>query len=416
MSRNDLRGATSSGPEWEGELEDERVACLALGLCEGLGPVSVARLREAHGSASAALAGDGNSWAMAIGCSVERAAILLGRVPLDAARRELDAGRQRGASLVVLGDDAYPALLAAIPAAPPFLWTRGAFDARDAWSIAIVGSRRATPYGLDHAARFARALAEAGHPIVSGGARGIDAEAHRAALRAGARTVAVLGSGLGCPYPPEHARLFDEIATSDGVVVSEFPLGMAPRRELFPRRNRVVSGLSIGVVVVEARLRSGASITARLAVEEHGREAMALPGRVDSPASEGCHRAIREGWAALVASPSEVLDQLSSAGLLVRGAMDRLTVRKPLGSPACSALQPPRPRLTDLAMRIGRALIDHDAITADALVASIDLDACTAGQLMGELTLLELMGLVARVAGGRYSARAEFRELLEVDG
>jgi DNA processing protein len=284
--------------------------------------------------------------AVAIGAKVETAARwreAARRSLQDAAKFEFERCAALGVELAMPGDAEYPALLAVIPDAPPLLWVRGSFGAgadqvaspsggephdRGAYAfdeprVAIVGSRHATAYGLEQASRFAGALAASGVTIVSGGARGIDAAGHRAALRAGGRTVAVLGSGLDRPYPPEHARLFEAIVEGGGAVVSEFPLATDPRPGLFPRRNRIVSGLSLGVLVVEAALRSGAMITARLAVEEHGREAMAIPGRVDAPRSAGCLRAIREGWAAMVSDVPQVFEQLGGAAMLLRGAAEQ---------------------------------------------------------------------------------------------
>lgn len=235
---------------------------------------------------------------------------------------ELRRTREAGAMLVALGSPDYPPLLAAIPDPPPLLWIerRDGVTAERAPMVAIVGTRRPTAYGLETAARFGEGLASHGLAIASGGARGIDAAAHRAALRVGGATIAVLGSGLGRRYPPEHDRLFDEIVAGGGAVLSEWPIATEPRPGHFPRRNRIVSGLSIGVVVVEAARRSGALITARLAVEEHGREAMAVPGRIDMPQSAGCLKAIREGWAAPVASLAEIGEQLAGAVGLIAGA------------------------------------------------------------------------------------------------
>ncbi|MBL9148429.1 MAG: DNA-protecting protein DprA [Phycisphaerae bacterium] len=399
MTASDAIGGTAGTGNTTWDWEAEREAAVALSLCHGLGAVGIGRLRAAHGTAHAAIGGNAETWAAALGCSVDRAARLRQRVDLGGARREIDAGRAVGAAVVAVGEPAYPTLLGAVPDPPPFLWCQGSLDAKDAWAVAVVGSRRASAYGRDQAARFARGFAERGHTVVSGGARGIDAEAHRAALRTGGRTIAVLGSGLACPYPPEHAGLFREIADGRGAVLSEFPMSMPPRAELFPRRNRIVSGLSLGVLVIEARARSGAAITARIAVEDHGREAMALPGRVDSPTSEGCHRAIREGWAGLVTSVDEAIEQLGSSPQLVAGAL------------AVSALQPASRELSVVAVSIGRALADGPADRerlVDRLV-SADIDV---GAAFAELTLLELRGLILRGSDGQYDLCESFREVL----
>ena len=223
-----------------------------------------------------------------------------------------------------LGARGYPHLLAEIPDPPKLLRVRGALPGSDtrrsAACLAIVGSRRPTAYGRRQAERFARFFSEHGFEIVSGGARGIDAIAHRAALAAGGLTTAILGGGLGRVYPPEHAALFDEIVGTGGCVASESPSDTPPRPALFPRRNRIVSGLSLGVLVIEAAARSGALITARLAVEEHGRELMAVPGRLEDPKSAGCLRMLAEGWAAMVRTPEEALESLGGAFALLQAA------------------------------------------------------------------------------------------------
>jgi len=369
-------------------------------------PAGIGKLLEHCGGAVEVLAADESTWADALGCARPRAGrCRTAAAAVDVASEER-ATASHGGRLLAIGEPEYPSLLRAIPDPPPLLWMRGSFDPIDDWSIAIVGSRRCSVYGLDQAARFARGLAERGHTIVSGGARGIDAEAHRAALRAGGRTIAVLGTGLARPYPPEHSSLFDEIVAAGGVVLSEQPATMGPRPELFPRRNRIVSGLALGVLIVEARARSGASITARLAVEAHGREAMAVPGRVDSPTSEGALRALREGWAALVTSPEDVIEQLASSSHLVRGANDlahgraahtHRAVGRTAGEAAPSvdwqALPPPVARV---ARRIA---------AAGSLNVETAIDDDPVHEVLAAITTLEVLGLVRRDAEGVIHAR-----------
>jgi DNA processing protein len=205
-----------------------------------------------------------------------------------------------------IGDADYPALLAAIPAPPP-LWVRGALGAGDALALAVVGSRRATPYGLEVAEQLASDLAARGVTIVSGLARGIDAAAHRGALAAGGRTLAVLGCGVDVAYPPEHRALAEEIARA-GALVSQFAPGTPPLPHHFPVRNRTLAGLALGVIVVEAAERSGALITAGFA-GDLGREVFAVPGRATSPASRGSHDLIRDG-ATLIRHWTDVVDEL----------------------------------------------------------------------------------------------------------
>ncbi len=304
---------------------------------------------------------------------------------------ERDAMANLGVRLILRGDADYPELLAMIPDPPPGLWVRGECREADRLAVAMVGSRKCTSYGRDQANRLAGLLAESGLTIVSGGARGIDGEAHRSTLRVGGRTIAVLGSGHARPYPPEHAELFDRIADGHGAVVSEHPTHVGPRGEHFPQRNRIISGLSIGVLVVEAARGSGALITARQAAEDHNREVMALPGRVDSPASAGCLRAIREGWAGLVTNHAEILEQLDGAGHLIRGVVEAAhqseAGRPSSGSLFDQTLTPGQQQILEaLSENSGPRLIDEIAAVTRLPI----------GQLMGDLTWLELRGRIRR--------------------
>ncbi|MGA1467117.1 MAG: DNA-processing protein DprA [Phycisphaerales bacterium] len=389
MPDSPIHAVTAAASPTDRSVADaERLARIAWLQTEGIGGTRCGRLIDAFGSASAAIEASAEAVAAAIGARAETAARwreAARRARDDSARREFDRCVASGVELAMPGDAGYPALLSVIPDAPPLLWVRGSLVARanqsalpggprdrgvvgfDEPRVAIVGSRRATAYGLEQASRFAGALAASGVAIVSGGARGIDAASHRAALRTGGRTIAVLGSGLDRPYPPEHPRLFEAIVEGGGAVVSEFPLATDPRPGLFPRRNRIVSGLSLGVLVVEAALRSGAMITARLAVEEHGREAMAIPGRVDAPRSAGCLRAIREGWAALVSDVSHVFEQLGGAGMLLRGAAEQ-AANDSAGEPAQeSAVR----RAIRAAMR---ELCGDEASMCESIVAATGLE------------------------------------------
>ena len=196
-------------------------------------------------------------------------------------------------AVITRAGDEYPAQLAAVPSAPETLYVRGRLVADDALAVAIVGSRRATPYGLEVAERLGAALGARGVTVVSGLARGIDSAAHRGALASGGRTIAVLGSGVDVIYPPENRRLAGRIVEA-GAVVSQFAPGTRPLPYHFPERNRVIAGLVLAVVVVEAAEKSGALITAGFAAEL-GREVLAIPGRVSSPESRGAHRLIRTG-------------------------------------------------------------------------------------------------------------------------
>jgi len=215
----------------------------------------------------------------------------------------------KGVATLDLADEHYPAWLRAIPDPPPVLYCDGSLEPGDRQAVAIVGSRQATPYGLRVTDALARELSALGFTIVSGFARGIDAAAHRAALASGGRTVAVLGCGLDVDYPSGHASLRTEIAGS-GAVLTEFAPGTAPFATNFPRRNRIISGLALGVVVVEAAEDSGSLITARLALEQ-GREVFAVPGPIDAPTSRGPHGLLKQG-AKLVETVDDIVEELLS--------------------------------------------------------------------------------------------------------
>jgi len=220
---------------------------------------------------------------------------------------ELDAGARMGARLVLVGDPTYPEMLSTIEPAPPVLWILGDLEIFNRPAVAIVGARNASALGVRTARRLARELGATGRVIVSGLARGIDAAAHDAALGTG--TIAVLAGGLDQPYPPENHELAARIAET-GALVSEVPFGIAPLAKHFPRRNRIISGLAAGVVLIEAAARSGSLITARFALEQ-GREAMACPGAAEDPRAAGCNALIREG-AALIRHAGDVEDALAA--------------------------------------------------------------------------------------------------------
>ena len=292
------------------------LSLLRLTLADGVGPVLGRRLLESFGSADRACTATPAELERVQGIGPAKARRIWQslRAADDPLTREIDLADKLCARFIALGDADYPALLAECSDAPLVLRVRGASPCPPgSYPIAVVGTRQATHYGVEQAERFSQALAQAGLVIVSGGARGVDSAAHRAAARLSSPTVIVTGCGLSHCYPPENADLFDKVLSAGGTLLSELPLHAPPAAENFPARNRIIVGLSLGVLVIEAPRGSGALITARVALDEYNREVMAIPGRIDSPASEGSNDLIRRGEAAMVTSPGDVIEGLEAS-------------------------------------------------------------------------------------------------------
>jgi DNA processing protein len=288
---------------------DALVAWLALSNSAGVPAAALRVLLSAFGDAQALLAQPFQTLADAAGERVARAVKAAAQYDLDDQFERTRAWCETpGNALIVLSDPAYPAALLTLHDPPPLLYVSGRLDALHAPSVAIVGSRNATPQGVHDAGRFARELAGSGLAIVSGLALGIDAAAHRGALDAGGCTIAVIGTGADLVYPARHRELAHEIARH-GAIVSEWPLGTPAKAAHFPQRNRLIAGMSRGVLVVEAAERSGSLITARLA-NEMGRDVFAIPGSIHAPLARGCHRLIKDG-AKLTETPQDVLEELT---------------------------------------------------------------------------------------------------------
>ena len=282
-------------------------------------------------------------------------------------------------------DDAFPELLSQIPGPPDTLWIDGDAELLHLPALAIVGSRNPTQGGARNAFEFARHLGSRGFCIVSGLAQGIDAAAHRGALAAGAPTIAFLGHGIDHVYPAANQELAQEIARR-GALVSEVPLGTPPHKALFPQRNRLISGISLGTLVVEAARQSGSLITARHAAEQ-GREVFALPGSIHNPLARGCHQLIREG-AKLVETADDIVSELGPvAGHVMQNTME-------------STASEVRPDAGDDDYRVLRESLGHDPVTADELARNSGL---TIEQVSSMLLILELEGEVESLSGGRYS-------------
>jgi DNA processing protein len=363
-------------PSSDGHL----LAALRLAMVPGVGPKTRRALLERFGSEEAVLAAAPSELREVPGVGPK----LTGRIA--AARHERDAEgelalcRQHGIALLLDTDEGYPALLGQIHDPPAVLFVRGELQPGDAMAISIVGTRHPTQYGLRQAERLAGSLARAGLTVVSGLARGIDAAAHRGALAAGGRTLAVLASGVLTIYPPEHGPLAEEIAAR-GALLSESASKVEPLAGMFPQRNRIISGLALGVIVVEAGESSGALITARHAMEQ-GREVFAVPGRIDDRSSRGCHRLIRDG-AKLVQSPEDVLEEL---GPLFRPATreNGQTVRHPAEL-----------LLNELEQQVLSA-IGSEATSIDAVVAQTGL---SVPQVLSTVSVLEMRRVIRRLSG-----------------
>jgi len=291
---------------------------VALNSVKGVGAVTFRRLVERFGGPAAVLGAGLDELLVVDGVGRATAEAIRDFADYGRAEEELKKAVRGGVDIVTFSDERYPAPLREIHDPPPYLYVKGDLAAQDMASIAIVGSRTATTYGRQVTARMARDLAFRGVTVVSGGARGIDTEAHKAALDAGGRTVCVLGCGMDVAYPPENRGLFSR-AVNSGAVVTEFPFGTPPEGQNFPKRNRIISGLSLGVIVVEAAGDSGSLITASCALDQ-GREVYAVPGSVASPMSRGTNDLIKRG-AKLVEDASDVLADLFPH---LKGCLDRL--------------------------------------------------------------------------------------------
>ncbi len=353
----------------------ELAAWLRLTLAPGIGGEAQRRLLAAHGLPeqifSAGLA------ALSRTLPAGQAERLLAHDAGEAIEAALAWASEPGNTLLTLADGAYPQKLLETPDPPTLLYVRGRANLLNKPAIAIVGSRNATPQGLLNAEAFATTLAEAGLTVVSGLALGIDAAAHRGGLRGAGSTVAVIGTGIDRIYPAGNRDLARDIAVR-GAIVSEFPLGTPALKENFPRRNRILSGLARGWLVVEAAERSGSLITARLAGEQ-GRDVFAIPGSIHSPLAKGCHKLIKQG-AKLVDDASDILDELGIAG-------------KGRSAPATNH---------DESAAAERRLLDclgYDVCDIDTLAARAGL---TAEKLYAILLRMELDGRIASLPGGRF--------------
>ncbi|MEX5213086.1 MAG: DNA-processing protein DprA [Nitrospiraceae bacterium] len=367
-------------------MNDESLrAWLTLRAIERVGPATLAKLAEVCGSPEAVLRAP-IAELRTCGCNQELAEAIVRGVDLKTSaqiEQEIRLIHQSQVAVVSCFEAEYPSRLNQIADPPPLLYVAGRLDPADVHAVAIVGSRRSTPQGRAVTEELSRTLAQAGFTIVSGLARGIDAAAHRGALAAGGRTIAVLGCGIDHTYPPEHEKLRRQIEMH-GAVLSELAMGAPPHSYHFPRRNRIISGLSLGVLVTEAALDSGSLITARLAGEQ-GREVFALPGSVRAETSRGPHRLIKDG-AKLVETAQDVIEELLPQ--LDEQMRRRLAVRRDAPAKAVSPLSADESRVI--------AALSADPVHIDELTFRIQLGPAA---VSAALLSLEMKGLVEQLPG-----------------
>lgn len=351
---------------------DDAALWIALGHIHGLGGQGFCQLLRTFGNPAAIYAASFKQLHTVVSEPVAR--LISAGPDQDVIAATLDWLQNPTNYLITLADSDYPRALLEIPDPPPLIYAKGQLQWLNTPSIAVVGSRNASTQGEKNAEDFSQALSQHGFTIVSGLALGIDGAAHRGALKASGATIAVVGTGLDIVYPARHRDLAHQIAER-GVIISELPLGTPSRAQNFPRRNRLISGLSLGCLVVEANIQSGSLITARLAAEQ-GREVFAIPGSIHSPLSKGCHQLIKQG-AKLVDNIHDIVDELGGASL--------------------SNIVADQPSATET-----NPLLDcmgYDPISMESLVERSGL---TSDNLSAMLLMLELDGKVASLHGGRY--------------
>ncbi len=382
-------------------------------MADGVGPILFDRLVATFGSVDAALAAPTSHLQEVDRISSKVANAIHSAAHSDAWKEEIDLAAKLGVRIICREDASYPEPLRQIPDPPICLYVMGEIKREDALSIAIVGSRQASMYGLEQAQRFAELLSQTGLTVISGMARGIDQAAHMAAIRTGGRTIAVLGCGLSHCYPPESIELRDRIAKC-GAVISELPLQTVPSTQTFPKRNRIIAGMSLGTLVIEAAQRSGALITARVA-SEYNREVFALPGRVDTATAQGTNDLISQGFAKLVTNLGDVLDALGdvgeslaqyAAGKLMAGATKDDPPADKDGAPT-NAESAEEAILSSPLLRDTQATV-YKVLTTSPMHMEKVAGACglAIGQVSAALTLLQLKGLVRQLPGNQFQRRA----------
>ena len=376
--RNFLEGCRLSKPD-----HSELALWLALTRIKGLGCISFKKLASHFADPTESLSATSAELSAIEG--IDRKAVdgLLAFTQWDEVEQEVQRAEEAGVKIIPFGSGIYPARLRSIADPPPCLYVKGEIRREDDKAVAVIGTRSASHYGRRVTRDLCRGLASLGFTVISGMARGIDGVAHDEALNAGGRTIAVLGSGVDRAYPPEHRKLYHRIS-ENGAVISELPLGAPPLAFNFPARNRLISGLSAGVVVVEATEKSGSLITAAIALEQ-GREVFAVPGEVGSSRSRGGHRLIRQG-AKLVENVDDILEEIAPQ-LVARNRQPAALRTLPVDA------QPETHKIFDL--------LQERSLHIDEVIEASGFSASRVSQILLEL---ELQGFLKQLPGNRYSA------------
>lgn len=361
---------------------------------DNVGPATFAKLIKHFGSADRALGASVSELTGIDGIGFKTAEAIAGTRNRSDTAAELELAEKLGVWIINLDDERYPPVLKQIYDPPPVLYIKGSLTGADNLCIAIVGSRRCSLYGQEQSSRFAHLLSSAGFTICSGMARGIDTAAHQGALSAGGRTIAVQGCGLANIFPPENKKLFELIAES-GACISELPLRYEPLPENFPPRNRIIAGLSLGTIVVEAGLNSGALITAGAAMESN-REVMAVPGKIDSPLSKGAHQLIKQG-AMLIESVEDVAEAIGYIGEQIKNHATKAAVK------ASEKIEAPLFDVNRLNLSACEKTIydclDKEPSHIEQIVTGTEL---APGNISAGLISLQLKGLVKQLPGSLF--------------
>jgi DNA processing protein len=356
---------------------------LALNFIPDVGPVLSGRLLSAFGSPENILQMSVKELKQVEDIGENRARKIVSFNQWKTVQEEIEKAEKNNVLLITRNDRAYPEMLKRIHGAPLILYVKGGLNDADKYAVAMVGSRTSTHYGMQIAEKMSHKLSSSGLTVVSGMARGIDSASHRGVLKSGGRTIAVLGAGIDVPYPPENRKLLEEIASS-GAVISEFPFGTLPNKENFPRRNRIISALSLGVIVIEAALDSGSLITVAYALEQ-GKEVFAVPGNITSKNSKGTNDLIKKG-AKLIESAEEVLEELRPQ---IKGILSE--------EKTCMEKAPPAMTDDEKALYI---YLSSEPKHIDAIIREINIPTSKA---LSILLALELKGVVRQMQGKNFS-------------